>query len=325
MKLNFSIQIILASILSVFILGGCATKDNTHTSSMEASLPKAWLYGNQFQYADLSSTPELYNLGLSHLNAYFNNDNEASLTHLVNAYHLFELGAIVVTLYQGEFAVDNIKFLEGIAATSNYLATYPNNLDGLRRSEKGVRKYDVYILNSFKFGRDALQRIVEINVRSPASSTFKVAEARAQLADWLLLFYRLDSAKEIYSQSYLELYKAEDLKSIASYYYESPKIIPNNALISKIESKDRCVLVDSREGYDEKAGILVTLDVTAKGRSQRISVDRNGKYPESQYRRIYKKLKGTRFRPKLQSGKLVTSKNTTFICSADLVELNGHP
>lgn len=88
-----------------------------------------------------------------------------------------------------------------------------------------MRETDLYYLN-FRDGQDALERrfVYLQNSQSPASDVIK---ALMDIADWLLLFDRWNSAEEVYAEvlSLKNSYALEDIRGLS--YRELPEVIPN--------------------------------------------------------------------------------------------------
>ncbi len=139
-------------------------------------------------------------------------------SRLTNAGNVYQ--SVIQILTSNFGATDNrLLNLERQLALTNYLFISTFGL-GTEFSTSAVLPYGSYLLPfdankigrptlGFRQGRDALERRVTYVVNEPDTAPVERAQARLDLADWLLMFSKRMGALELYSATYQESFAAD--------------------------------------------------------------------------------------------------------------------
>jgi tetratricopeptide (TPR) repeat protein len=145
---------------------------------------------------------------------------------LMNAQNIYRT---MIQILLNNFGVDDPRLLDierRLALTNYFFATNMdinsdifsngNNSSLALASSQGF--YDMSRVSSnsmgYRHGREALERRLQYILRSEAVNPEKVARARVDLADWLMLFKKRVAALEVYEAAYRELKAANGSQEV---------------------------------------------------------------------------------------------------------------
>lgn len=284
----------------------------------------AWIYRRQ---AHLDSSPTEHTealLGIAerlaqgHLSAYIENMESEPFYHLLNAQKLFKLSVRIIDNHYGALDSRMITPLQGLSATSYYLNTYKtksnielNNSMSQANAKAGKQQinYDQITYSSYRTGRAAIERILEIYKAQNLDSARHQILSQVALADWEFLFNRKHSAMDLYSDAY-SMIQQQDSISQAEYraLFDQPAMIPDQNLQLALTGNISHEQPKANTETNNTPFVLVRFDVSRFGEARNIEV--LDAFPEntSKYKRdIRERLDASRFRPRFKDGQAQTS------------------
>jgi hypothetical protein len=250
-------------------------------------------------------------VGRWHLKAYELIPDDQGFSHLLDAEYLYDKAVKIIEQTDGQHDLRLINALYGIALTNYQIAARVNNAEKFddinsafrhserRRSLQQQRAREDLIIRSFVKGKNAMNRIIEVHNSNPILPIDTQAVALTHLGDWYLLFNKRNSAAATYQQAY-DLLNNEgfDQRSIDS-LFGRPRTLPAISLPTYKEIE----VLDENPSY-----VLASFDVSASGRAQNIEIiESNPSDNISFQRRAKRSIATTKFRPRYEDGKAVTT------------------
>lgn len=271
-----------------------------------------WLNTVTFGEDDPRMLPSLYQLSKWHLQAYamnFGSSREEIANHLIKAHDMIEK-SIMLLEKQGNEEQRLVNNLNALALTNYLFATLQrtptSKLAASSRSQlEGGKTHfvsqmiDIYINRSFRAGRDAISRIVDIYSNSNTAPPYAVAKSKVRLGDWLFLFDKKDAAMEIYADAYQMLKTETQGKQEIDRIFSQPVALPNQDLLetNNFYSMDQAQY-DANNHY-----VVASFDVTEQGKTANIEIIES--VPENNYSarsQVKRSLKIAKFRPRFVEG-----------------------
>lgn len=271
-----------------------------------------WLNSQNYGKNDPRMQPTFDQLSRWHLRAYsmrFGKDRIAITEHLITAHHFIERS--IELLEQSESSPEReqklIKELNELTVTNYLFATYQRGT--AMRSNTGtvgdpeVRNaallIDHYITRSFRSGKNALDRVINIYANSETAPRWKVAKAKVKMADWLFLFNKKSAAFDLYSEAYALLTESEENRSHLESTFGQPVALP------KLDLIDSGQYAETESGfYDQSANyVLASFDVTPQGSAANIEIiDSKPEDNVSARSQVKRSLRVAKFRPRFVQG-----------------------
>lgn len=271
-----------------------------------------WLNSQNYGKDDPRMLSTFDQLSSWHLRAYsmrFGKDRIANTEHLITAHKFIEHS--IELLEQDENRPDQeqklIKELNELTLTNYLFATYQRGTT-MRQNNGAVADPEVrnaailiehYISRSFRSGKDALDRVINIYANSETAPPWKVATAKVKMADWLFLFNKRAAAFDLYSEAYTILTENEENKHHLETTFGQPVALP------KLDSLDSGHYTETDKGFYDKSAnyVLASFDVTPQGNASNIEIieskPENNVSARSQVKRS---LRVAKFRPRFVQG-----------------------
>lgn len=239
--------------------------------------------------------PVLQEVGGWYLKAYNNHPNRPA-AYLSESERLTRLGLYLTGHHEHTSLADTLGLLRNLAAGQFLWAQHLRRNPPLESnfdfpSEPGnrvraSRDLDMAISSSYRVGRSAYEKLVEIVSLTPEMPPETVATAMAELGDWHLRYGYQSAADESYRHAYQ--YLAEHSNTTrADDFFADPTLIGPLWLVTLDTEVVADIIVDSR-------GRATDLEIQAVG-------------DEALRQRVQRHLRVARFRPSLQNGEPETT------------------
>ena len=158
------------------------------------------------------------------------------------------------------------------------------------------------VLQSYRDGRDALRRVVDIHRASPDLDDERTAIALVYLADWYLMFNRRQTAAQHYTEAWQLFQAAATEPALIEAILQRPRVLP--AL--RFADEERAVQSVTGQGPPET--VTAAFDVTATGKVRNIRIlEVEGEDEDALKRSARRQLARARFRPRVEDGELVAT------------------
>jgi tetratricopeptide (TPR) repeat protein len=270
-----------------------------------------WVYSKTVRPGDPRMIAMLREKSQWHINAYQQNPGSNNLYHLANAHELL-VAAIEGTGSQNSLQV--IPLLEELASVNYKLADHGRRhpvgmkegftmTTGRTLEQDPLSESEILVVNSYRNGRIALEKIAIIRAQDPEADPRDKAEAIANLGDWYLLFGRRSAASQAYKQAWQTL-SADPEKQVKM--FGRPTILNTNPLFQGAEKSPPA----------DQGSVVARLSISTNGKATvEELVEPSLEGNQAQQELIVRELTKARFRPKLVDGNMVASNDI-------LVDLN---
>jgi len=336
-----------------------------------------WVYKRNYPENDLRMLPVLDRIAEWHLDAFNKTLVPESLGHLVVAANLYNESLEIIKLVEGDDHPDMIRPLYGIVNANFKLIEPRGYIEGidmiigasgmlllpsnftqnstndefrstfLQQNYGGdylARVLDVekdsvsLVQNSYRSGRAALEKIVDIHVKHPDLPRRSYAYALAQTGDWFQRFSKRDASTNYYRQAYTLLSGAgaqpaelDELfgKPISLDALNVPRMMAaslsalslDTAPPRAIEGVDMSEKTDlelqelATTGLKDTAYVVVQFDVTASGIVRNLEfIVTNPEEEDSRLRRMAReRINITPFRPRLENGQPIATEDVKMV------------
>jgi len=271
-----------------------------------------WLSSQNYGKNDPRMIPTLNRLSKWHLQAYsmnFGRDRQAVTDHLITAHNYFSQS--IDLLEQSEETQENqlqlIEELKGLTLTNYLFATFQRNIP--IRSNTGRlmdpeaknsdMEIDHYISRSFRSGKQALNRVIDIYTKSQDAPPWALARAKVKKADWLFIFNKKRAAFTLYQEAYNMMTENESSRPYLQALFGQPVALPNLDMLDSGQYAE-----DERGFYDNSANyVLASFDVTPQGSAANIEIIDSK--PEDNFHarsQVKRSLRIAKFRPRFVQG-----------------------
>ncbi len=319
-----------------------------------------WLYMRNYDSNDPQLLPVLFRVAHWNLDAYEVMQRPESVGNLIKAANLFHQAIhiiestgkpddprIINALYG--IANANFKFVEPFGVIPNIDAFFsgtttpllPSNFERDIRGSSFARNRHSNIhynqdrltqilqnqensvslvRDSYRSGRNALQRIIEIHEQNPDLPKISHAYALTHLGDWYLRFNKRNSAISSYAQAYQMLQEDHDEKTIERLFGRPhsldalgiPAEFTQGLGLQSFASEaitgeaDSTLVRPADLDLENSQFILVEFDVTEYGSVRNFEILASNPEDSVSFRRMARsKITNTPFRPRLENGKPV--------------------
>jgi len=228
----------------------------------------------------------------------------APYTRLMKMSNLYDAAFVGLTEVEGENAMALLPLLTKMLRTQ-YLIHEHRIPEASIRSEEDVqvnqseRHFVPYQAKSYKRGQAVLGRALTLKGDSEADDLVHRARILADLGDWHLWHGYRDTALAAYQSAIMELAQHADAKVHTQALFGEPIALPNVPGLRPLAKA-----VD-----EESADILLEFDVTTRGRASKIRRVLDDKVMDSQANKLIRKLRLTKFRPRLAGGVPIETQN----------------
>ena len=162
--------------------------------------------------------------------------------------------------------------------------------------------------------RNQLNRIVKICAANPTLSTYERADALINLGDWYFINNRKGTALDNYNQAYQILSADEGNTELINRLFGKPVRIPFGDETSQ----------DGKDGVNQATGkpyVKLSFAVSADGKARNIKVIEESEPKSYMFRkRARSNIDAAVFRPRLENGKPVTTRQTEMVISGDILQ-----
>lgn len=238
--------------------------------------------------------PVIQEVGSWYLKAY-NSDPSRPNSYLAESERLTRFGLYLTGHHEHSSLDDTLALLRNLAAGQYLWAQHLRRnpplesefgFPGEPGSIRASRDLDMAINASYRVGRSAYEKLIEIVTLTPDMPAEEVAAAMAELGDWHLRYGYQNAADESYRRAYEYLARHGDPAS-ADDFFADPALIGPLWPVSRTTEVVADVTVDRR-------GRATDLDIQAVG-------------DEALRQRVQRNLRSARFRPSLQNGEPETT------------------
>jgi len=331
-----------------------------------------WVYNRNYGDNNINLAPIYNRVAGWHLDAYEVTPSPDSVGHLVIAANLYSKAIEIIESYKGPDDPDLITPLYGIVnANFKLVEPYgfipnidsfisgkitpllPSNFDSENQATRFERNSytaldynqehlsrilgdqksgSSLVQNSYKSGRNALERIVDIHTKNPDLPTLSHAYALTHLGDWYLRFYKRTSALTNYERAYqllkmngydfgnntrglfgrpqsLDKMKVPDVSSENEPYAFSS--------LDDTGDEDPLAELEQHTSDDKEADsqfVVVEFNVTQYGAVRDLVIIEANPSDSVRFRRMARnRISTTPFRPRLEDGKPIETENVKML------------
>ncbi len=275
-----------------------------------------WL--NKMNYGDNDPRilPALSRLSRWHLQAYaleLGRDKEAVTDHLITAHNMI-VHSVNLLEQTGQDRELLINQLNGLTLTNYLFATYTrvpmprttsnNPIDQeIRRASQSV---DVYINHSFRAGRDAIMRVIDLYQNGEEPAPFELAKAKVKLGDWLFLFNKRNAAFANYSEAWQILSADADHQPKLKSLFDQPVALPSEDLLET----NHYYQAERTKYSGDNHYVLASFDVTELGKAANIEIIESMPPDNVSARsQVKRSLRVAKFRPRFVAGEPTFTEN----------------
>jgi len=331
-----------------------------------------WVYNRNYEYDDPELIPLLQRLANWHLEAYEQTTPPDSAGHIIMASNLFSRTIEIIEANQGPYSPQLISPLYGIVTANFKLIEpfgFIPNIDSFMggkinpllpsdfnrnnpasnfaRNSHAALNYDhehlnrllsdqknsaSLIQNSYRSGRNALERIVDIHNKNPDLPRVSHALAHTHLADWYLRFYKRSNAIANYEVAYqlmaAEGYATEGERGFFGYprsldRFRNPQILKQQD--TQPENFSKAVSIKYSSGIEDGQGgeaeptsgksfVLAQFNVSEFGVVRNLDIIESDPADNVRFRRMARYIiSATPFRPRLENGKPTATENVKML------------
>lgn len=272
-----------------------------------------WVYLRNYGNDKLELLPIIDRLARWNLNAYkFVPASELPYYYLLNALKFYKGAIEIIEQQNGDMSPLLINPLYGITLTSYEMTAHVVNAKNADEIFNSIRRYEIreqaamrmersrgeMAYNSYKRGKKAMQRVVDVYRNSSILPVESHALALTHLADWLFIFNRKQSAMKTYKKAYQLMSESNSEQISLEEIFGKPKSLPviRIPLEYKQINRDRFV--------------LAKFDVSKSGRAKEITILESQPSDSKTFlRHARKTIKATQFRPRMLDGQAVATQN----------------
>ena len=276
-----------------------------------------WLGTMNYTSDDPQILPTYSRMARWHMQAYrmqLGRDKEKNTEHLLKAYGLIEKS---IDIMEGQEVINETQMVAELRALvlANYLfATYQRVMPE-RIPQQFIRSsayntpeinhsmlvIDQYIHRSFRSGKRAIDKVINIYEQSETAEPWQVVKAKVQLGDWLFMFNKRDAAFAEYQAAYGLLQQFEETHPQLDKLFERPVALPNQELMNSSgyeQAQTAKAAIDNDAKY-----VLASFDVTPQGRASNIEIiESNPPDNISARSQVKQSLRVAKFRPRFVEG-----------------------
>lgn len=272
-----------------------------------------WLHKRNYGDDDPRLLPVINRAARWHLDNYRTTPAISPYTHLGNAKDLYNKAISIIETHYGEQDPRLIDPLYELALIHYYTAVIAGREEEFKvESEFRVStRADYYeensaidrILESYYKGKQALERIVHLHETRSELPIRSHAIALTYLGDWNMLFERPRSAVDNYSRAYTLLADNEAEDEAIRNIFGTPHRLPTVPLPDQ-----RSAQSGETPAQDGMPYAVVAFDVLSNGRARNIRIVEASPEDNNRVIRTARRLvAGTKFRPRFEDGKPVTT------------------
>lgn len=269
-----------------------------------------WVHLRNYGDKDPRLLPIIDRLGRWHINAYQMQSDELLFRHLLDADALYKNAVAIIETHYGQSDPRLIDPLYAITLTNYQKAAHASNLDNSadirssyssRRNRRRLSEQEIaqqnLLADSYRTGKNAMTRIIDIYESNPQLPSDSHALALIYLGDWYQLFNKRTTAMMSYQQAYAFLSEHQTDTLDIDELFARPRTLPAIKLPLPYKNK---------QDNKNKQSVLASFNVTKTGRARNIQIIESDPADDVSLRRRAKKtIKSTRFRPRLENGKPV--------------------
>jgi tetratricopeptide (TPR) repeat protein len=281
-----------------------------------------WITRRAYGEKDPRQLPALYDAAHWHLDAYYGGVDEYPLPHLLKAYDLYTRAVRILEANGGPDNPDLVTPLYATARTlyemrqlaANFFAGEKTGISEDNRTGFNERTTDsenqLYAIvgNTFREGKQALERAIAIYRNHPELPAEERAAALVHLGDWHLLYDKTGKALDNYHEVYSIAGSEEGLLKKIDGLFSEPRSIPVLRLPDNGQPQQSPADKDANVNY-----VIASFNVSETGRPFNIHIlEAKPANDASMRRQARQDIRGTRFRPRFEKGQPVASTNVNF-------------
>lgn len=327
-----------------------------------------WVNDRNYEMNDMRRVPAYTRAANWHMEAYDVIDPPASLQHLILATNFYSKAADIIEESKGPVDPDlinplygifnaNFKFVEPYGFVANIDSFISGKLNPLFPSnfetdfEREQYRRNTYraldykpshlsrivqdkaytfsmIQNSYRSGRNALIKIIDIHDKNPELPKLSHAYALAHMGDWYLRFYKRSFALSYYEQAYQILLGVEygdqaienlfgPPRSLGVFEEEPEFEFERYRVISSVDLSDESAEAeyefDSEELKNSKY-VYVQFNISKYGAVRNLEILNANPEDSVRFRRMARNtINSTPFRPKLENGQPIVTRNVKML------------
>lgn len=254
-----------------------------------------WLHQQSLGGDNPMLIPVLQEVGSWYLKAYNHHPNRPA-SYLSESERLTRAGLYLTGHHEHTSLDDTLGLLRNLAAGqylwAQHLRRNPPLESGFdfpgepNNRIRAARDLDMAISSSYRVGRSAYEKLVEIVSLTPEMPPEEVAAAMAELGDWHLRYGYHSAADESYRHAYQYLVQHSDTTHADDFFANPTLIAPLWPVILDTE-------------------VVADITVDRRGRATDLEIQAVG--DEALRQRVQRRLRVARFRPSLQNGEPETT------------------
>lgn len=271
-----------------------------------------WLNSQNYGKNDPRMIPTLDRLSKWHLQAYtmsFGRDRKEVTQHLITAHTYFSrsislIEQLEVNRVNQEMLIHELK---GLTLTNYLFATFQRNIP--IRSNTGMpldpearhsaMVIDHYISRSFRSGKEALNRVIDIYRNIDDAPPWAVARAKVKKADWLFIFNKREAAFALYQEAYNMMTESDRSRPYLESIFGQPVALPNLDMLDNGQYSEH----DTKFNDKSVDYVLASFDVTPQGSAANIQIIESKPQDNLNARsQVKRSLKIAKFRPRFVEG-----------------------
>jgi hypothetical protein len=221
-------------------------------------------------------------------------------TRLMNMWDLYRLALNDVIDREGETSRKLLPPLRGMLRAQYLISSYEfgesdrGSGDDVR-ARQNLHRFSAYRAQSYQKGSAVISAIHGVEQNQEKDNSLATVETLVMLGDWRLWHEDREAAWEAYREAQAELAGRNDAKEVTERLLGAPAALPNITGLSPLPP----------EVPPENGDILLEFGITERGRVVDLErLDDNADL-DSRANRIMRKLRKTRFRPRIESGQPV--------------------
>jgi len=229
--------------------------------------------------------------------------------------------AMPVPLLPSNFStnVDNGSMMRNRFIDQNY------NRDNLSRVLEEEENTISLIQNSYKSGRGALERIIDIHLKNPGLPRKSLAYALTHMGDWYQRFSKRDASTRYYQQAYALLTEISAGPEVIQELFGRPVSLDSlnvphllevgmlNALAPQDMSEKSDLDIEQKmtsNNLKDVYYVVAEFDVTAYGSIRNLDFIGSNPVDDIRFRRMARdRITTTPFRPRMEDGKPIATEN----------------
>ncbi|MBL4822905.1 MAG: tetratricopeptide repeat protein [Colwellia sp.] len=269
----------------------------------------SWLYSQNFTTDDIEMLEIQMEKAHWYLKSYSVQLSAAPLRDLINAYGSYQNVLELMTNTYSKTDIRVIPALNGLILVNYLVATaalaesVTINSDGSYAKEHSIsgRKISFMKRKSFSTGVELIQRELAVHNEQQPKDHINISKAMLKLADWYLMYGKMQLASSHYKQAYA--YAKRHNNNKFNELFNVPVVLPE---LPNIYNNSTTTNLPNYSHLEDVKYVHASMDITRYGKVQNLKIVSS--YPKNNMgmrSRVLKSLRAARFRPRIADGSLM--------------------